>query len=178
MSKYIIEVDDNAVSNGCYSIVGTNNVLVSPNGLDELQKYEESVEEVEEEQTFPQIGDIYYCLLRNGAIDNCAWADDSYDRKTISIGNCFHTKEEAEFALERLKVLAEMRKFAEPFDTKWDGDTRHYYIYYGVKSKSLDIDYHVAKCGGEIYFESGHKANECIKAVGEDRIKKYYLGVE
>lgn len=40
MSKYIIEVDDNAVAdNSCYPIVGTNSVLVSTNGLDGLEEW-------------------------------------------------------------------------------------------------------------------------------------------
>ncbi len=178
MSKYIIEVDDNAVANGCYSIVGTNNVLVCPNGLDKLQKYEEPVEKLEEENPWPQIADKYYCISGNNVVSEHLLDGCGFGRAHMRIGNCFRTKEEAEFMVERLKVLAEMRKFAEPFDAKWDGNTPHCIILSSVNDKHLEVHHHYLMRGGEFYFESKEKAEECIKAVGEDRIKKYYLGVE
>lgn len=179
MSKYIIEVDDNAVAsaNGCYTIVGTNNVLVSPNGLDGLEKYEET-EDTVKENPFPQLGDRYFLIFPNGEIDSSRFEKDSYDINRMSIGNCFRTKEEAEFAVERLKVFAEMKKFAEPSDTKFDGEKGHYYINYNIVGESLDVGaINTMRCG-ELYFKSYERARECINVVGEDRIKKFYIGIE
>lgn len=177
MSKYIIEVDDNAVD-GLFRAKGFNTLVFDQNGLDKLQKYEESVEEVEEEQPFPQRGDEYYTIKGDSIIHCCTWLNDVIDCGRMSIGNCFHTIEEAKFAIERLKVLTEMRNFAEPFDTKCDDGKRHYYMYYNFMEKHIGISKHtLTRCSG-LYFESEEKAKECIKSVGEDRIKKYYLGVE
>jgi hypothetical protein len=36
-------------------------------------------------------------------------------------------------------VLAEMRKFAEPFNTKWDGKTGHYFIYIDINTNELIV---------------------------------------
>lgn len=178
MSKYIIEIDENAVANGCYTIVGTNNVLVSPNGLDELEKYEEDTEETVKELDFPQLDDGYFVIYADGCVGHSIYENDDADFGRMEMGNCFRTEEEAKFEVERLKVLAEMKKFAEPFDTKWDGEKFHFYIYCDVNDKCLRVDGYTVARSGELYFKSEEKAWECVKAVGEDRIKKYYLGVE
>jgi hypothetical protein len=175
MSKYIIEVDDNAVD-GLFKAKGFNTLVFDQNGLDKLQKYEEPVKE----QFFPQLGNMYYTIaIDNNEVIRCfQWDDDAVDFGRMSIGNCFRTKEEAEFAVERLKVLAEMRKFAEPFNTKWDCKTCHYFIYIDINTNELIVNHNIFTRNNKFYFSSRERAKECIKAVGEDRIKKYYLGVE
>jgi hypothetical protein len=173
MSKYIIEVDDNAVPNAsnCYHIVGTNSVLVSTDGLDGLKKYEETDDTV-------KIGDQYFLIDSDGYINCTTYENDNFDINRMKIGNFFRTKGQAEFVVERLKVLAEMRVFAEPFNTKWDGITPHYYILRDYDDGCIKVDDHFIMRSGEFYFESEERALECIRAVGEDRIKKYYIGVE
>lgn len=174
MSKYIIEVEDNAV-NGLFKAKGFNALVFDQNGLDKLQKYEEEL--VKEEQPWPQYGDEYYVISGDAVIRDCSYDDDNVDHMRMDIGNCFRTREEAEFALERLKVLAEMSKFAEPFDTTWEGRAIHYYFYCDFTGE-LAISYHSAMRTGQLYFTSEKRARECIKSVGEDRIKKFYIGVE
>ena len=70
-----------------------------------------------------------------------------------------------------------MKKFAEPEDREWDGKNKHWtifseygcvYAYYYTSQKNLSC----------IYFESYEKAKECIKVIGEDRIKKFYTGIK
>jgi hypothetical protein len=39
MSKYIIEVDDNAIADGVYKIINSDVLLIAQNGLGSLQKY-------------------------------------------------------------------------------------------------------------------------------------------
>lgn len=173
MSKYIIEINDNEVpsASNCYTIVGTNSVLVSTDGLDGLEKYEEK------DNSLPQLGDGYFVIYNDGCVGRSTYENDCTDLARIEMGNCFSTEEEAKFAVERLKVLAEMRKFAEPFDTEWNG-AHHYYIYCNSANGQVEVDEYVMMHGGDIYFESYERARECINIVGEDRIKKYYIGVE
>ena len=143
-----------------------------------LRELKEGKQEEEEEKPWPQVGDEYYVLDSGGTAEASAYDDDHTDARRMAVGNFFKTYEEAEFASNRVHVLAEMRKFAEPFDTEWDTGKRHYYIYYGHASEELKVESHNVKRGGELYFDSEERANDCIEAVGEDRIKKYYLGVE
>lgn len=175
MSKYIIEVEDNAVD-GLFKAKGFNTLVFDQNGLDKLQKYEEPEQEAKDEQAWPQFGDEYYTLCGDTVINRYSWDNDMWDKDRASIGNCFRTKEEAEFVLERLRVLAKMQKFAEPFGAKWYGNAGHYYIFYSGRDKCLDVDNNLLMRSSKLYFTSEKRARECIEAVGEDRIKKFYIG--
>lgn len=121
-------------------------------------------------------GDTYFRIGSGGPIV-CEWHGSSSDYFDRSTGNCFLTAEECEFEIERRKVITEMMRCADD-DQEWNGKYEHHYIYAhlrvpGVKvSRAGDV-----KCG-EIYFKSEESAEKCIKAVGEDRIRKYYIGVK
>ena len=88
------------------------------------------------------------------------------------IGNAFATKTEVEFMIGRLEVLAEMREWAgrwnDPFVImlNTDNDKLSAMMTYGPNSTY-----------GEIRFATKEDAENCIKAVGVNRIKKYYFCV-
>ena len=176
MSKYIIEVDDNVVD-GLFKAKGFNTLVFDQNGLDKLQKYEE-LEPTREEKSLPKNGDDYYYIESSGSISCSTWSGDCWDKSRARTGNCFLTEEKAEFAVNQREVLAEMEKFAEPFDIEWDGDTYHYYISYDYDHECVAVHQNAIMRCGRFYFESEQKARSCIRTVGRDRIKKYYLGVE
>jgi hypothetical protein len=53
------------------------------------------------EKEWPQDGDNYYFLFSEGAIsDDCFNSNDSTGERRLAIGNCFKTREEAEFEAE------------------------------------------------------------------------------
>ena len=138
----------------------------------------ENVKEPEEKE-WPQDVDDYYYIHSDGSISRSVfYLNDSFCKNTLSIGNCFRTREEAEFEAERLKVIAEMKKFAEPEDKKWDGHNKHWCFLYDCNSVFIQVICKITFKHDGIYFESEEKARECVEAVGEDRIMKYYVGVE
>ena len=135
-------------------------------------------EEGKNEKWKPQKGNIYWFISNSGCVSESRWDNDCIDRGRYLIGNYYQTKEECEFAREKLKVIAELKKFEEPKNRAWGWGNIHYFLYYDCTMKEVDIS-----CGqifkrSEIYFESEKKAKQAIDVVGEDRIKKYYLGVE
>lgn len=101
-----------------------------------------------------------------------------------SIGNCFRTKEEAEFAVERLKVLAEMRRYAKGFKPDWSSVSEKKYYLFSRRESSDCRDRHVfvSDCSvinyGCIHFASKKDAQACIDGIGEERLLKYYFGEE
>lgn len=125
-------------------------------------------------------GDEYFFLTESGIVQGGIWDNDDSDFDRERLGNTFLTREDAEFAKERLKVIAELKKYAKEFsDEEWmNKDLRKYFIGFEYKFGGFSCYIANLRRRSEIYFESIQKANEAIEAVGEDRIKKYYLGVK
>lgn len=150
-----------------------------------LQDEIEALKKVEIEEDSgrwkPEIDSHYYMIRSDGLVVVVPhkWNDSNYDNGCYAIGNCFKTWKEAEFARERLKVLAELKEFAEPRDAEWTYDQLHYFISYNYYTYSIHISFNRQfKAPLPIlYFESAKDAQEAIDKVGEERVKKYYLGV-
>lgn len=143
--------------------------------LDELDKVKI---EPESRRWRPERCQTYYYISPNGDIIGDIWAESPYDLLRFALGNIFKTREEAEFEVERLRVIAELKEFAEPEDREWDNRNEHFKIVHKIFSDIVCASYWTSVRDGTIYFESKEKAEEAIKAVGEDRIKKYYLRVK
>lgn len=124
-------------------------------------------------------GDRYFFLTASGIVQGGTWSNDSSDFNRERIGNRFLTVEDAEFAREHLKVIAELKKYAKEFsDEDWkDNKTQKYYIVYRYSDDYIRSILTYTSKDSVLYFESPKKAQEAIDAVGEDRIKKYYFGV-
>ena len=125
-------------------------------------------------------GDRYFFLTASGMVERGTWTNDSSDFNRQRIGNTFLTVEDAEFAKERLKVIAELKKYAKEFsDEEWkDNKTQKYYIVYRYSGDYIRSILTYTSKDSVLYFESPEKIQEAIDAVGEDRVKKYYLGVK
>lgn len=98
------------------------------------------------------------------------WDSDTLDGDIYSLGFVFKTEAETEFAIERLKVLAEMREWAG----KWD-DT--FVLTYVGNDDFVQISSVLMSRNtfGEMRFTTKEDAKNCIKAVGKERLKKYYF---
>lgn len=124
-------------------------------------------------------GDGYFYLFNTGTIENAVWSCHQIDYDRLLVGNVFLTEEDAKFAYERLWVIAELKKYAKEFsDEEWDDCTlSKYSIRYDFRICRVGVVMSFSVTGTELYFESEEKAQEAIKAVGEERVKKYYLGI-
>ena len=133
----------------------------------------------------PKIENHYYYIDCNGneGAEFDYWGNNCIDEYRYTIGNCFPTKEKAEFAVERLKVIAELKRFAQEHNEKeidWrDYGQCKYYIFCEFHEHVEYIDIGCVKeCkSNDICFTSEEIAQQAIDAIGEDRIKKYYFEV-
>lgn len=119
----------------------------------------------------PENGEMYFCLTTRGYLSKEKWFDTARYEDVYKFGNLFLSAEDATFAAERQMVLNEMREWA---GNSYDG----VYIYYHRPFDKIMIDRDIDSnyyCHGDIRFISVDDAKNCIKAVGEDRIKKYYF---
>lgn len=131
----------------------------------------------------PKNSEVYCHLYGDGVVDADMWKDNGNDELRYVIGNCFPTYEAAKFALEKLKVIAELKRFAEEHNEgKIDWKTRKekFCIVYehSVLQGCIVSDYYKYTQGADIYFTSAEIARQAITAIGEERLKKYYFEVE
>ena len=139
------------------------------------QRVAELEQQAKREQEFLQYGDTYWCINAYGGVSKETWDGYDIEKDMLVIGNGFRTEQEAEFAVEKLKVESELRKFSRPFEY----GKFNYYLFFDIDGNSFKTDF-TSYCPpqGAIYFESGEKAQEAVSAVGEDRVKKYIFGAE
>lgn len=116
-------------------------------------------------------GEKYYYNEHDSVTFGYFWNDTDWDFGRLAIGNVFVTENAAKFAAERLKVLAQMREWAG----NWNDPYRILYIDGRVESETVFVGRCISY--GEIRFATEADAKNCIKAVGKDRLKKYYFGI-
>lgn len=129
----------------------------------------------------PINGDRYFSINSVGVLIDVRWEDDNFDLKRFNLGNCFKTEDEAEFAAERLKVIAELKRFAEEHNPA-DFDRNEYgvdkwYLYYDQLNECVIVAYNKYGFNSEAIFASPDVAKAAIQKVGEERLKKYYFKI-
>ena len=145
---------------------------------EELKALKERIAEVEEqikrEQPFPREDDEYWYANENGEVFRDEWGDFGYEKSMLTIGNVFQTENEAEFAVEKLKVEAILRKYSRPFKC---GEINHY-IFLNTDNECLDVvGLSYSQYQGTIYFESEEIALQAIDEAGEWQIKRFIFGM-
>lgn len=111
-------------------------------------------------------------------------SNSSHDENKFLLGNTFPTREAAEFAVERLKVLHEIKEFIAKNDDKeidWtNGYTKKYSLYYDAEHGrvSYGTTEEVMATQKEFYSSSMKIIDDMIETIGKERIKKYYFGIE
>lgn len=147
-------------------------------GIEELEEELKKTEDINPDVFIPEYCEEYWRITDDGDICRSWWDKTTIDKNRLALGAVFRTSEEAKFEVERLKVIHELRQYAESRDAVWDGKKKHYYIAYSLDIKDINIYYNSLFNHNDIYFSSFFRAWEAIEAVGKDRVKKYYLCVE
>lgn len=173
-----------------YKLIGDNmyyaNKLIASNITVEnaLADDWEVVGETKSKVWKPKKGNIYYCINSFGQINNYNNREDSNDKRAINFGNYFKTDEEAVHMVEKLKVIKELRDFALEHNDEeidWvDKDQDKFEISYEDSTNVVEpiCDNYYRSQAFNVYFTSKEIAEEAIKTIGEDRIKKYYFDIE
>lgn len=100
-----------------------------------------------------------------------------------AIGNCFKTREEAKFAIERLKVIADLKRFAlehNEGEIDWSNrcQNKHFLYFNHDKNRTCISACTYSQYAQCIYYTSIEIARAAIQEIGEERIKKYYFEVK
>lgn len=128
-----------------------------------------------------EYGDDYYYLGDDGVLYNSSWLNDRVDTARRSVGNCFLSVEECEFASQQKKIIAELKRLGSTEDMMSLGGENKlkYCIRYLHNEKRLDVfGLYCTHYSPSIFFKSKKDALKAIKEIGEDHIKKYLFYVK
>lgn len=147
----------------------------------EIKNLKEEINKQEEPKRRwkPEFREEYYFINSGGLKIRCVWTNDIDDNRKYAIGNIYRTEEEAKFAVEQLKVLAELKEYTDD-DKKWNCSNAHWCIAYDADEGCIDNDgcyLYTISAPFNIYFSSKEQAQKAIDAIGEERLKKYYFCV-
>lgn len=118
-----------------------------------------------------------YSLTICGNVHHGFWDGSSSSIEIRDTGGIFLTKEEAQYEIERRKVETEMLRLGGRRNIKICND--NYYIKYDHKTRNLAyFNLNWMHSQGSIFFDTYVDVDKAVKAIGEDRIKKYIFGVE
>lgn len=153
--------------------------------VNELQTELAELKKQAEAEKFPKKGDTYYAIDIDGEVRSSTWYDVEIDHKITSIGNRFKTREEAEKTVEffkseheKLAILRDLSEFAEPADTPWRGHN-HWHFLCSMQTGKFWYLKDDGSCTYKlpvVHFATKEDAEKAVKAVGEERIKKYLFG--
>lgn len=129
------------------------------------------------------MNEIYYSIAEDGNIVGSVENDTFYDESCWKFGNYYNTKEEAEFAKQKQLIYQELKRYALEHNTEeidWtNNSSSKFYITYGYQNNELIIDnMQTIKSPNTVYFTSEKIAENAIKAIGKDRIKKYLFEID
>ena len=132
----------------------------------------------------PKDGEKYWSIVGSsgGRLANYTWSSDYFGYGLLAIGNCFKTREEAEFEVKKLKVIKELKDYAlehNESEIDWkDRNKEKWFIHYDYPYSVIRSVWTYSMVLSAVYFTSSQVAENAIKAIGEDRLKKYYFGIE
>lgn len=141
------------------------------------------IEEIKEEKSVvfvPKEGQEYF-FMDSVAFENHTYysEDDDYDVKRVSVGNCYETREDCQFAIEKAKVIRELEVLAN-FKPDWSDfqQVKHYIQYDRCNGVLTNCNNQAIESQGLIFFRSVDELNHAVQQIGEDRILKYLFNVE
>lgn len=123
--------------------------------------------------------DEYYFIGTAGSINHDTENVVALDDLRYAIGNYFKTEEQAEFEVERLKVIAELREWATPIsEFNCEDSRKKKYVIVNInkgENSYLAVDFFYTNQVCDLCFQSEEVAKSAIESVGEDRIIKYFF---
>ena len=130
--------------------------------LEDTNKQIEELQNLEIEDYIvwkPEYGEKYCFFSSYAEFFEEKWGCSNVDKDRLSIGNVFRAKQEAEFQLERLKVINELKSFSSEFEY----GKENYFMYYHNKYKMVLISCEEIVQRSELYFESNEKIKQAIE---------------
>lgn len=140
---------------------------------------DENKEEETNKRWKPNWGENYFRIDAFDNIISLEWENDAFDNKYYNARNIYKTKEEAEFEVERRKIMTELQNYAD----EHNGEIAHpsYAFWIGLDeddmSITVDCESYLPPVGTVLFSDEG-TAYDAVEAIGEDRIIKYMFRID
>lgn len=152
--------------------------------FDSLQKViETDKEEQKKKETKnhwkPITSEKYFFTYSDGDVDSVIWTENKADKGRYGLRNVFRTKEDAEFEVERRKIIAELQNYADDHNGEITHPSDAFWIafYEDDMSITVETDSYLPPVGA-VLFSNADTACNAIEEIGEDRIIKYMFGID
>lgn len=152
--------------------------------FDSLQKViETDKEEQKKKETKnhwkPITSEKYFFTYSDGDVDSVIWTENKADKGRYGPRNVFRTKEDAEFEVERRKIIAELQNYADDHNGEITHPSDAFWIAFDEDDMSITVetDSYLPPVGA-VLFSNADTACNAIEEIGEDRIIKYMFGID
>lgn len=152
--------------------------------FDSLQKViETDKEEQKKKETKnhwkPITSEKYFFTYSDGDVDSVIWTENKADKGRYGLRNVFRTKEDAEFEVERRKIIAELQNYADDYNGEISNPSDAFWIAFDEDDMSITVEMEsYLPPVGTVLFSDADTAYDAIESIGEDRIIKYMFGIE
>lgn len=150
-----------------------SDIQASQNTIEELKK---AIVDMEEKAWKPRKFEVYYSIVRKNA-EAFTYADDDFDKYSLSIGSYFKTEKQAERALFEQNLRLKLRKFAEDNNDKIDWDNvnqEKYYVFFNTIKNTINTTrLYYQRDFSQIYFSSKETAEKAIEQFKDELIKYF-----
>lgn len=152
--------------------------------FDSLQKViETDKEEQKKKETKnhwkPITSEKYFFTYSDGDVDSVIWTENKTDKGRYGLRNVFRTKEDAEFEVERRKIIAELQNYADDHNGEISNPSDAFWIAFDEDDMSITVEMEsYLPPVGTVLFSDADTAYDAIESIGEDRIIKYMFGIE
>lgn len=151
--------------------------------LGELEK-QAKAEEKQSKRWKPKNDEVYWYLDDEGIVYD-RWDDLGQDNCGLLRGNVFKTEEEADWEDQHRIVATELKHFVAENDPRpiteecWGQGVAKYVLLCDYYAKELDINcVYSLLYSNQVFASSPEVLKKAIEHIGEERLKKYYFGVE
>ena len=127
----------------------------------------------------PKEGDTYFYISGTGKVisDNFMPLLPS-DNAKVLFNNAFQTAEEAEYMVEKIKIINKLRELSNINFNDTSGEV-HYAIAYDSETNEITsyVSYYYKYLPFNIYFATEEALKKAVETIGEDNLKKYYFDI-
>lgn len=152
--------------------------------FDNLQKVIETDKEEQKKKKTknhwkPITSEKYFFTYSDGDVDSVIWTENKADKGRYGLRNVFRTKENAEFEVERRKIITELQNYADDHNGEISNLSDAFWIAFDENDMSITVetDSYLPPVGA-VLFSDADTAYDAIEAIGEDRIIKYMFGID